>query len=98
MLWWRLTVLPQVMFGLKRSTTTLQARLGDDSGFADFAARAGVFAGSISFGAITKSVLLAISATATSGVYRVTDSTPANRLVWPDGTNWRYIDDGSIVT
>jgi hypothetical protein len=54
--------------------------------------------GPVSVGAITKSALLALSPTETSGTYRVTNSTPAQRRVWPDGTNWRYMDDGAIVT
>jgi hypothetical protein len=57
-----------------------------------------ISSGSVSVGAITKSALLTLSATATAGSYRVTDSTPAQRRVWPDGTNWRYMDDGAIVT
>ena len=53
---------------------------------------------SVSVGPITKSALLTLSATATGGTYRITDSTPAQRRVWPDGTNWRYMDDGTVVT
>jgi len=54
--------------------------------------------GGITFGPRTKSALLATSATATSGVWRITDSTPAQRLAYPDGTNWRYMSDDTVVT
>lgn len=47
---------------------------------------------------ITKAALLTLSATATSGEHRITDSTPAQRRAYPDGTNWRYSDDSTIVT
>ncbi len=46
----------------------------------------------------TKTALLATSATATAGVWRITDSTPAQRLAYPDGTNWRYMSDDTVVT
>lgn len=54
--------------------------------------------GSVSVGPITKSALLALTASAAAGEYRITDSTPAQRRAYPDGTNWRYSDDSSIVT
>jgi hypothetical protein len=47
---------------------------------------------------ITKAALLATTPVATLGVHRLTDSTPAQRRVYPDGTNWRYYSDDSIVT
>ena len=47
----------------------------------------------------TKTALLATSANATAGWWRITDSTPnLHRVARPDGTNWRWIDDESIVT
>lgn len=54
--------------------------------------------GSISVGPITKTALLLLTPSATAGEWRVTDSTPAQRRVYPDGTNWRYLSDDSIVT
>jgi hypothetical protein len=54
--------------------------------------------GGFLFAPRTKSALLATSATATAGVWRVTDSTPAQRLAYPDGTNWRYLSDDTVVT
>lgn len=51
------------------------------------------------FGGITKAALLAKTAHVTNeGVYRITDSTPAQRLAYPDGTNWRYLSDDTVVT
>jgi hypothetical protein len=47
---------------------------------------------------ITKSALLATTPVATLGVHRLTDSTPSQRRVYPDGTNWRYYSDDSIVS
>jgi hypothetical protein len=53
----------------------------------------------LTFGAITKTALLAKSPhVINEGVYRITDSTPAQRLAYPDGTNWRYASDDTIVT
>jgi hypothetical protein len=49
-------------------------------------------------GAILKASLLAIPAVENAGVYRVADATPPQRRAWPDGTNWRWMDDSSIVT
>lgn len=48
--------------------------------------------------AITKSALLALSATTTAGHYRVTDGTYPNSEVYPDGTNWRYLVNGAKVS
>lgn len=33
----------------------------------------------------------------TGGVIRLTDATPAQRLAFSDGTDWRYVDDGTTV-
>lgn len=52
--------------------------------------------GSVSVGPITKSALLALTPTATAGEYRLTDV--SQRRVYPDGTNWRYLSDDSIVS
>ncbi len=58
----------------------------------------GLLSGTVNTTAITKSALLALTASATAGEYRITDSTPAQRRAYPDGTNWRYSDDSTIVT
>jgi hypothetical protein len=58
----------------------------------------GYVSAAINHTAITKSALLALSPSATAGEYRITDSTPAQRRAYPDGTNWRYSDDSTIVT
>jgi hypothetical protein len=48
---------------------------------------------------ITKTALLLLTPTAASaGRWRVTDATPANREAYPDGTNWRYTSDDTVVT
>ncbi len=52
----------------------------------------------VEVGPITKAVLLATTPAANAGIYRITNSTPANRHAYPDGTNWRYLDGGGIVT
>jgi hypothetical protein len=73
----------------------------DVASFADALAwfRGGIEAnGSVSVGPITKSALLALTPSATAGEYRITDSTPAQRRAYPDGSNWRYSDDSTIVT
>jgi acyl-CoA thioesterase-1 len=57
-----------------------------------------VASGSVSVGPITKSALLALTPSATAGEYRITDSTPSQRRAYPDGTNWRYADDDSLVS
>ena len=54
--------------------------------------------GSVSVGPITKSALLALTPSASAGEYRITNSTPVQRRAYPDGTNWRYSDDSTIVT
>lgn len=54
--------------------------------------------GGITFGPRTKAALLATSATATAGCWRITDSTPPQRLAYPDGTDWRYLSDDTVVT
>ena len=58
----------------------------------------GTVNGTINTTPITKSALLTLTPSATAGEYRITDSTPAQRRAYPDGTNWRYSDDSSIVT
>lgn len=50
----------------------------------------------ISSGPVTFAVLNATTATATLGVYRITDR--ANRLAYPDGTNWRFVGDDAIIS
>lgn len=48
---------------------------------------------------ITKAALLLLTPTAASaGRWRVTDATPASREAYPDGTNWRYTSDDTVVT
>jgi hypothetical protein len=48
---------------------------------------------------ITKAALLLLTPTAASaGRWRVTDATPANREAYPDGTDWRYTSDDTVVT
>lgn len=48
---------------------------------------------------ITKAALLLLTPNATTGGrWRVTDATPANREAYPDGTNWRYTSDDTVVT
>lgn len=67
------------------------------AGAATFASSLSV-AGAINFPPITKSALLALTPTAsTAGRWRVTDATPASREAYPDGTNWRYTSDDTIV-
>jgi hypothetical protein len=57
----------------------------------------GVFSATINTTPITKSALLALTPSAAAGEYRITNSTPAQRRAYPDGTNWRYSDDSTIV-
>lgn len=45
---------------------------------------------------ITKAALLATTPTTAAGMWRITDD--ANKPVYPDGTNWRYLTDGTIVS
>lgn len=45
----------------------------------------------------TISALLAITPTAGVSIYRVTDSVPAQRSAFADGTNWRYVDNNQVV-
>lgn len=52
--------------------------------------------GGVSVGPITFSVLNALTATATLGVYRITDR--GNKLAYPDGTNWRFVGDDAIIS
>lgn len=62
----------------------------------DLTAANGVFSEVITLGAYT----IATRPTASSytgGVIRLTDATPAQRLAFSDGTNWRYVDDGTTV-
>jgi hypothetical protein len=55
--------------------------------------------GAMNIAPITKSALLLLTPTAASaGRWRVTDATPANREAYPDGTNWRYTSDDTVVT
>lgn len=55
--------------------------------------------GAFNIAPITKSALLLLTPTAaTAGRWRVTDATPANREAYPDGTDWRYTSDDSVVT
>lgn len=54
--------------------------------------------GALNFPPITKAALLVLTPTAsTAGRWRVTDATPASREAYPDGTNWRYTSDDTIV-
>lgn len=50
----------------------------------------------VSAGPVTFAVLNASTPTATLGVYRITDR--ANRLAYPDGTNWRFVSDDAIIS
>jgi len=50
----------------------------------------------ISSGPVTFAVLNAMTATATLGIYRITDR--GNRLAYPDGTNWRFVGDDAIIS
>jgi hypothetical protein len=48
---------------------------------------------------ITKAALLMLTPNVTTGGrWRVTDATPASREAYPDGTNWRYTSDDTVVT
>lgn len=50
----------------------------------------------VSAGPVTFAVLNATSATATLGIYRITDR--GNKLAYPDGTNWRFVGDDAIIS
>jgi hypothetical protein len=55
--------------------------------------------GALNLAPITKAALLLLTPNAaTGGRWRVTDATPANREAYPDGTNWRYTSDDTVVT
>jgi len=55
--------------------------------------------GAANLAPLTKAALLALTPTAaTAGRWRVTDATPASREAYPDGTNWRYTSDDTVVT
>ena len=54
--------------------------------------------GALNLAPITKAALLALTPNATTGGrWRVTDSVPAQRAAWPDGTLWRYMDNNKDV-
>jgi hypothetical protein len=70
---------------------------GNEMGTIDY--YAAKFQGGVSCGTITKAALLATTAAANAGEWRIADATPyAQRRAIPDGANWRWIDDGSIVS
>ena len=79
----------------RRNTDFATAASINQSGNATFA---GVVSGTINTTPITKSALLALTPAAAAGEYRITNSSPAQRRAYPDGTNWRYSDDSTIVT
>lgn len=55
--------------------------------------------GALNLAPITKAALLLLTPNAaTGGRWRVTDATPASREAYPDGTNWRYTSDDTVVT
>ncbi|MFY7700631.1 MAG: hypothetical protein ACOVQH_10210 [Burkholderiaceae bacterium] len=56
----------------------------------------GTITGGLASTPVTFSVLNASSATATLGLRRITDR--SNRLAYPDGTNWRFVSDDSIIS
>lgn len=58
-------------------------------------AASGAFSSGVSVGPATFAVLNATTASVTAGVRRVTDR--GNRLAYPDGTNWRWVGDDSII-
>lgn len=73
----------------------------DLAGSADAALTCGAItaSGALNLAPITKAALLLLTPNAaTGGRWRVTDATPANREAYPDGTNWRYTSDDTVVT
>lgn len=65
----------------------------------DLSCRSFTLSGAHNLAPITKAALLLLTPTAASaGRWRVTDATPANRGVYPDGTVWRYVSDDTEVT
>lgn len=50
----------------------------------------------ISPGVVTYAVLNATTATVGLGMYRVSDR--SNKYAYPDGTNWRWFNDGAIIS
>jgi len=69
------------------------------SAFADFSVRSLTQTGGSNIAGITKAALLLLTPNASSaGRWRVTDATPASREAYPDGTNWRYTSDDTVVT
>lgn len=85
---------------LKRvmGTTTVQVRNGNDSADASMTMANLTLSGAHNLAPITKASLLAQTPNAsTGGRWRVTDSAPANREAYPDGTNWRWASDDTVV-
>ena len=65
----------------------------------DLSCRAITASGALNLAPITKAALLLLTPNAaTGGRWRVTDATPASREAYPDGTNWRYTSDDTVVT
>lgn len=89
------------LLGLAKNETTnaLEINSGTRGTFRDLNCRSVTLTGGNNLAAITKAALLLLTPTAASaGRWRVTDATPANREAYPDGTNWRYTSDDSVVT
>ena len=71
---------------------------GDLTATGNISAAAITASGAFNLAPITKAALLALTPTAaTGGRWRVTDSVPAQRNVFPDGTVWRYSDNNKDV-
>ena len=70
-----------------------------DDGTTKLQVNGGLSATYVRFGAVPKSTLLALTPNVTTdGRRSVSDSTPPNREAYPDGTNWRWASDDSIVS
>jgi hypothetical protein len=56
------------------------------------------FGGGLNLASRTKTAVLASSPATNAGRFQLSDSGLVGREVYPDGTNWRYASDDSIVT
>jgi hypothetical protein len=92
------------VFGFNRDTVSpCELRLGNDSiycqsGGSIIANKSLSCASGFVYGQRAKAAVLASSVAVNSGRFQLTDSGLEGRCVYPDGTNWRYEHDNSIVS